>query len=177
MMKPVPIPVALLVASLLAAFLTGGWLFSPPTPSEAFSPHAAEIPTVSNVNARYLQGKSASDFLLRKGGKVNGDLSQGGRYDGLVKAAVHADCAADQSAIYHSFNAVNGTAPTIGGDAQYPGTCEVHFGFNVEPRFASATLGSPGSIDVVLFGSVAYVETKNLNGTPLQGAEFYLLIY
>lgn len=68
---------------------------------------------------------------------TSGDIAQKLTSDGLVKAAVFADCRNLVASIDRSFNNVNGAAISISSDTN--GGCTIDFGFDISDRFWSPT--------------------------------------
>ena len=72
----------------------------------------------------------------------NGDVSQSAAGDGLVKAAVYANCSSFVSSVTRSFNNVTGGAVTIANGAS-AGRCTLDFGFNISSRYwVAASVGT-----------------------------------
>jgi hypothetical protein len=74
------------------------------------------------------------DFIIEN----NGDVKQDRAADGLVKAAVTANCAASGSYLVRSFNNVGGTITVSDSFYSYPGICVIDFGFDVRDRYVLA---------------------------------------
>ena len=64
----------------------------------------------------------------------SGDVSQPLTADGLVKAAVYANCRSSGSSVFRSFNRVNGQAITIANGTS-AGRCSLTFNFDLSSRF------------------------------------------
>ncbi len=73
---------------------------------------------------------------------AQGDVKQIREGDGLVKAAVYAQCSTSGSAITRSFNNVTGTITISNGASA--GQCTIDFGFDVSDRYVAAT--APGTV-------------------------------
>jgi hypothetical protein len=79
------------------------------------------------------------------GGKAlyaNGDVAQSVGGDGLVKAAVFANCAKNASSIHRFFNAVNDSVTIFGLPTWATGYCSLDFDFDLSNRFWLATFYS-----------------------------------
>ena len=70
-------------------------------------------------------------------GDEQGNLSQLRTGNGLVKAAVYADCSKHSSSIVRSFTSVQSPVAIANGTTD--GTCTIDFGFKVDDRFFTAT--------------------------------------
>lgn len=70
-------------------------------------------------------------------GYFEGDVGQSRYSDGLLKAAVYANCRDSGSSITRSFNLVEGTITIADGSAA--GKCILDFGFDIGDRYFSAT--------------------------------------
>jgi hypothetical protein len=91
-----------------------------------------------------------------------GDVSQALAADGLVKAAVYANCSTiGSNNLGPHFNQVGGTITVINGTSD--GECTIDFGFDVSGRFVTAT---PGHVSGAR--SVTYV-----NGSTNNRLNFY----
>jgi len=79
------------------------------------------------------------EFIVYNNGGVwgKGDFSQSRTADGLVKAAVFADCHSSGSTIRRSFNNVGGTITIADGPSA--GRCTIDFGFAINDRYWVAT--------------------------------------
>jgi hypothetical protein len=75
-------------------------------------------------------------------GYFDGDVSQSRADDGLVKAAVYADCGNAGSFITRSFNHVSGTITIANGASE--GRCTIDFGFRIDDRYFVATAFTSG---------------------------------
>lgn len=76
------------------------------------------------------------EFIVLNNGDIwtEGHVSQSATSNGLVKAAVYADCSSTGSSVYRSFNNVTGGAVTItSGEAA--GRCTLDFGFDISGRY------------------------------------------
>ncbi len=87
-----------------------------------------------NVNEWQLHmGSSTPDLSVTE----SGDITQKLDSNGLVKAAVYADCRNAVASIDRSFNNVNNAAISISSTVN--GECTIDFGFDISERFWSAT--------------------------------------
>jgi hypothetical protein len=77
---------------------------------------------------------SCSDPNLVFRVRGNGDVSQSATGNGLVKAAVYANCSTVGSVVDRSFNNVTGGAVTIANGAA-AGRCTLDFGFDISSRY------------------------------------------
>jgi len=75
-------------------------------------------------------------------GYFDGDVGQSRADDGLVKAAVYADCGNAGSSITRSFNHVSGTITIANGASA--GRCTIDFGFRIDDRYFVATAFTAG---------------------------------
>jgi len=91
----------------------------------------------------------SADVVFRVRG--NGDVSQSATGNGLVKAAVYANCAAAGSSAPRSFNNVTGGAITIANGAA-TGRCTLDFGFDISSRYwvAMPVVASPRFVTCIL---------------------------
>jgi hypothetical protein len=74
----------------------------------------------------------------------DGDVKQNRTGDGLVKAAVFANCHSSGSIIHRSFNNVNSASITIGSGGG-AGQCTIDFGFDVSDRYVVASANTTGA--------------------------------
>jgi len=79
------------------------------------------------------------EFIVENSGDIwtEGDVSQSQTADGLVKAAVVAECGNAGSTVYRSFNNVGGTIIITNGASA--GQCTIDFGFGITGRYFAAT--------------------------------------
>lgn len=75
-------------------------------------------------------------------GYFDGDVGQGRADNGLVKAAVYANCGDAGSSITRSFNHVGGTITVANGAST--GRCTIDFGFRIDDRYFAATALTAG---------------------------------
>jgi len=102
---------------------------------------------------RACAGANCTDAYRVFSVRGNGDVSQSATGDGLVKAAVAANCSSIGATVSRSFNNVTGGAVTIANGAA-AGLCTLDFGFDISnrywiampvaaaPRFASCILNA-----------------------------------
>jgi len=75
-------------------------------------------------------------------GYFDGDVGQSRADDGLVKAAVYAECSDSGSVITRAFNHVSGTITIANGASA--GRCTIDFGFRIDDRYFVATAFTAG---------------------------------
>ena len=111
---------------------------------------------------------------------MDGDIAQKLTSDGLVKAAVFADCRNLVASIDRSFNNVNNATISINSVAN--GKCTIDFGFDISERFWSAAgIDADFTRDVTCIQSLSSnnkldCHRMTLAGNPANG-EIIVLIY
>ena len=133
---PVPYARSLRPGAIIKGDVSGTTLWAENTNGETLSYALAGI---SSGNGTGVYGYSTSGYA----GYFFGDVGQIGSRDGLVKAAVYADCKESGSSITQSFNNVAGTIAIADGSSA--GRCTIDFGFKISDRYFAATaLSSSG---------------------------------
>ena len=130
---------------------------------------------------------SVNEWQLYVGGNTpdisvnrDGDIAQKLTSDGLVKAAVFADCRNAVASIDRSFNNVNNATISINSVAN--GTCTIDFGFDISERFWSATgIHADFTRDVTCVQSLSSNSkldclSRTTSGNPANG-DIIVLIY
>jgi hypothetical protein len=103
-------------------------------------------------NAGDIYVRNVTDTITYRVDGASGDVRQSLAADGLVKAAVFAECGTGAAGITRSFNHV-GFTMSIAQTA--PGKCTIDFGFDVSARFVVATAASTVYARSVSYNAVA----------------------
>ncbi len=95
--------------------------------------------TSSNANGYGVHGENSAGGYA---GYFEGDVAQRRADDGLVKAAVYAECGSSGSSVIRYFNNVNNSAITASNGAG-AGQCTIDFNFAINDRFWSTSVYGP----------------------------------